>query len=316
MTASGQPLWHGRFAGGPSDALLAYTVSLPFDQRLWPDDIAGSRAHVRMLAAVGLLTDDERDAVLAALDTVESGVGRRPIRLRAERRRHPHRGRASGHRVGRRGGRQAAHRAQPQRPGRHRSAAVVQARAAAGRSTRVIELQQVAARSGARAPATCTCPATRTSSAPNRCCWPITCSPTAGRWRATSTGCSPRSARLDVSPLGAGALAGSSLPLDPGVHRRRPRLRRRLRELARRGVRPRLRRRGAVRPRLDRRPPVAARRGVRAVDDRGVRLRPPRRRLRHRQLDAAAEEEPRHRRAGAGQGRAGSSATSPASSPR
>jgi argininosuccinate lyase len=72
MTASGQPLWHGRFAGGPSDALLAYTVSLPFDQRLWPDDIAGSRAHVRMLAAVSLLTADERDAVLAALDTVEA----------------------------------------------------------------------------------------------------------------------------------------------------------------------------------------------------------------------------------------------------
>jgi argininosuccinate lyase len=72
MTAIGRPLWHGRFAGGPSDALLAYTVSLPFDQRLWPDDVAGSRAHVRMLASVGLLTIDERDAVLAALDTVES----------------------------------------------------------------------------------------------------------------------------------------------------------------------------------------------------------------------------------------------------
>jgi argininosuccinate lyase len=72
MTASGQPLWHGRFAGGPSDALLAYTVSLPFDQRLWPDDISGSRAHVRMLGEVGLLTTDEREAVLSALDTVES----------------------------------------------------------------------------------------------------------------------------------------------------------------------------------------------------------------------------------------------------
>jgi argininosuccinate lyase len=72
VTASGQPLWHGRFAGGPSDALLAYTVSLPFDQRLWPDDVAGSRAHVRMLAAVGLLTADERDAVLTALDTVDA----------------------------------------------------------------------------------------------------------------------------------------------------------------------------------------------------------------------------------------------------
>ena len=61
-------LWHGRFTGGPSEALLAYTVSLPYDQRMWRDDIVGSRAHVRGLARVGLLTDDERDRILDALD--------------------------------------------------------------------------------------------------------------------------------------------------------------------------------------------------------------------------------------------------------
>ncbi len=65
-------LWHGRFEGGPADELLAFTVSIPFDQRLAPDDIAGSRAHVRGLARIGILTDDERDAVLAALDQVEA----------------------------------------------------------------------------------------------------------------------------------------------------------------------------------------------------------------------------------------------------
>ena len=43
-------LWHGRFEGGPAAELMAYTESLSFDQRLWPDDIAGSRAHVRGLA--------------------------------------------------------------------------------------------------------------------------------------------------------------------------------------------------------------------------------------------------------------------------
>ncbi len=79
MTAPGSgdatTLWHGRFASGPADELLAYTVSLPFDQRLWPDDIAGSRAHVRGLARAGLLSGDERDAVLAALDTVASELG-------------------------------------------------------------------------------------------------------------------------------------------------------------------------------------------------------------------------------------------------
>jgi argininosuccinate lyase len=67
---SGRTLWHGRFAGGPSEALLAYTVSLPFDRRMWRDDVDGSRAHVRGLARAGLLTDGERDAVLAALDQV------------------------------------------------------------------------------------------------------------------------------------------------------------------------------------------------------------------------------------------------------
>jgi argininosuccinate lyase len=64
-------LWHGRFEGGPSDELLAYTVSLPFDRRLGPDDVAGSRAHVRGLRRAGVLDDGELDAVLAALDTVE-----------------------------------------------------------------------------------------------------------------------------------------------------------------------------------------------------------------------------------------------------
>jgi len=61
-------LWHGRFEGGPADELLAYTVSLPFDRRLAEVDIAGSRAHVRGLARAGLLSPEEEDAVLAALD--------------------------------------------------------------------------------------------------------------------------------------------------------------------------------------------------------------------------------------------------------
>ncbi|MGH9086231.1 MAG: argininosuccinate lyase [Acidimicrobiales bacterium] len=64
-------LWHGRFEGGPADELLAYTVSLPFDQRLGPDDIEGSRAHVRGLQRAGILDERERDDVLAALDQVE-----------------------------------------------------------------------------------------------------------------------------------------------------------------------------------------------------------------------------------------------------
>ncbi|MGH9236011.1 MAG: argininosuccinate lyase, partial [Acidimicrobiales bacterium] len=64
-------LWHGRFEAGPADELLAFTVSLGYDRRLAPDDLAGSRAHVRGLVRAGILTDDEAGVVLAALDRVE-----------------------------------------------------------------------------------------------------------------------------------------------------------------------------------------------------------------------------------------------------
>jgi argininosuccinate lyase len=52
--------------------MLELTRSIGFDVRLAADDVRGSRAHVRMLGSAGLLTEEERDAVLAALDTVEA----------------------------------------------------------------------------------------------------------------------------------------------------------------------------------------------------------------------------------------------------
>jgi argininosuccinate lyase len=71
-------LWHGRFEGGPADELMAFTVSLPFDQRLAFDDITGSRAHVRGLQRAGVLQADEVTAILEALDDVrdELATGR------------------------------------------------------------------------------------------------------------------------------------------------------------------------------------------------------------------------------------------------
>ena len=65
-------LWHGRFEGGPAEALQALNDSLPFDRRMFPEDIAGSRAHVRMLSRVGLMSEVDSEAVLAALDAVEA----------------------------------------------------------------------------------------------------------------------------------------------------------------------------------------------------------------------------------------------------
>ena len=65
-------LWHGRFDGDPAAALRALNDSLSFDRRMFREDIAGSRAHAAMLAGVGLITAAERDAIDAALDTVEA----------------------------------------------------------------------------------------------------------------------------------------------------------------------------------------------------------------------------------------------------
>jgi argininosuccinate lyase len=64
-------LWQGRFGGStPADELLSFTSSLSFDRRLAMDDLAGSRAHVRGLARGGLVTADEAQMLMAALDRV------------------------------------------------------------------------------------------------------------------------------------------------------------------------------------------------------------------------------------------------------
>ena len=63
-------LWEGRL-GGTADEVMAFTVSLPFDRRLAADDLTGSRAHVRGLGRAGVLDDGEVAILLAALDRVE-----------------------------------------------------------------------------------------------------------------------------------------------------------------------------------------------------------------------------------------------------
>jgi argininosuccinate lyase len=63
-------LWHGRLAGGTADEVMALSVSLHYDRRLAEDDLAGSRAHVRGLRRGGILTEEEATSVAAALDQV------------------------------------------------------------------------------------------------------------------------------------------------------------------------------------------------------------------------------------------------------
>jgi argininosuccinate lyase len=67
-------LWGGRFAAGPSDALTELSRSTQFDWRLAPYDIAGSKAHAKVLHGAGLLTDDELGRMLAGLDELASDV--------------------------------------------------------------------------------------------------------------------------------------------------------------------------------------------------------------------------------------------------
>ncbi|MDF9812182.1 argininosuccinate lyase [Streptomyces sp. SPB162] len=67
-------LWGGRFADGPAEALAKLSASVHFDWRLAPYDIAGSRAHARALHKAGLLTDDELGRMLAGLDQLATDV--------------------------------------------------------------------------------------------------------------------------------------------------------------------------------------------------------------------------------------------------
>ena len=67
-------LWGGRFSGGPDQALAALSKSTHFDWRLAPHDIAGSRAHARVLAAAGLLSDEHLAGMLEGLDRLEADV--------------------------------------------------------------------------------------------------------------------------------------------------------------------------------------------------------------------------------------------------
>ncbi|HEY6683232.1 MAG TPA: argininosuccinate lyase [Propionibacteriaceae bacterium] len=67
-------LWGGRFGGDPADAMATLSRSTHFDFRLAPYDLMGSRAHARALHLAGLLTDDELARMIDGLDALASEV--------------------------------------------------------------------------------------------------------------------------------------------------------------------------------------------------------------------------------------------------
>jgi len=206
-------LWHGRFEGSPAEELMAFTVSLPYDQRLAPDDIEGSRAHVRGLVRGGILDDEEAAAVQDALDQVEeelragtfrfapsdedihTAVERRVTEIAGDAGGKIHTGRSRNDQV-----------ATDLRLYCKRAILVV--------ARRILQLQQVLVQRGAESDDAYLPGYTHLQRAQ-----PVLLSHHlhAHAWafardvdRLMDT-----QRRLDVSPLGAGALAGSSLPLDP-----------------------------------------------------------------------------------------------------
>jgi argininosuccinate lyase len=64
----------GRFKAGPAAAVAQFTESISFDRRLWRQDIAGSMAHATMLREVGLLTQRELRAILKGLDSIAKEI--------------------------------------------------------------------------------------------------------------------------------------------------------------------------------------------------------------------------------------------------
>jgi len=211
---TGQPLWHGRFGDAPSDELLAFTASLGFDRRLATDDIECSRAHVRMLGAVGLVTDVDVTAVLHALDTVaaeladasfvyvatdediHTAVERRVTELAGDAGARLHTGRSRNDQVAtdlrlwvRRAGRDVASRTHSLQETLVRMAGSCGGDAYLPGYTHLQRAQPVLLAHHLLAHF-----------------WAL--ARDVDRWRDALV-------RADVCPLGAGALAGSSLPIDP-----------------------------------------------------------------------------------------------------
>ncbi len=76
--------WGGRFSGETDSRVEAFTESISFDHRLAAVDVQGSQAHARMLADVGLLDENERDAIVDTLDAILADISAGKLPFRAE----------------------------------------------------------------------------------------------------------------------------------------------------------------------------------------------------------------------------------------
>lgn len=74
MTSESNKMWGGRFAMSPAEIMEEINASIGFDKALAPQDIRGSKAHAAMLADAGIITKTDADAIIAGLDKVAAEV--------------------------------------------------------------------------------------------------------------------------------------------------------------------------------------------------------------------------------------------------
>ena len=77
-------LWGGRFTKATDQMVYDFNASIGFDQKLFAQDVRGSRAHVKMLAKVGVITEGERDEILKGLDGIEADVNSGALEITSE----------------------------------------------------------------------------------------------------------------------------------------------------------------------------------------------------------------------------------------
>jgi len=85
---SNQPpvkLWGGRFSGDTNELVDAFNASISFDRRLYREDIAGSIAHARMLASRDIISDEDRDAIVAGLEQIRAEIDAGNFEFRIDR---------------------------------------------------------------------------------------------------------------------------------------------------------------------------------------------------------------------------------------
>ena len=78
-------LWGGRFTGSPDELVERFNQSIEFDRRLYREDIAGSIAHARMLAATAIISDEDRDAIVRGLEQIRDEIEAGSFEFRIDR---------------------------------------------------------------------------------------------------------------------------------------------------------------------------------------------------------------------------------------